>query len=116
MLSSSARLSHTVAKSLRLNRRKEETLVEARLLTQIWRRAGVIRCKEVALTSLWAERRLDWKWFCRAKKGPGVKILESRASKGGCRMRAAWYEKQGPARDVLMVGEMPDPHPTVGEV
>jgi NADPH:quinone reductase len=31
-------------------------------------------------------------------------------------MRAAWYEKQGSARDVLMVGEMPDPHPAVGEV
>jgi NADPH:quinone reductase len=31
-------------------------------------------------------------------------------------MRAAWYEKQGPARDVLMVGEMPDPHPAPGEV
>jgi hypothetical protein len=26
-------------------------------------------------------------------------------------MRAAWYEKQGPARDVLVVGEMPDPSP-----
>ena len=31
-------------------------------------------------------------------------------------MRAAWYEKQGPAKDVLMVGEMPDPHPVAGEV
>jgi NADPH:quinone reductase len=31
-------------------------------------------------------------------------------------MRAAWYEKQGPARDVLVVGEMPDPHPAAGEV
>jgi NADPH:quinone reductase len=31
-------------------------------------------------------------------------------------MKAAWYEKQGPARDVLVVGEMPDPIPTVGEV
>jgi NADPH2:quinone reductase len=31
-------------------------------------------------------------------------------------MRAAWYEKQGPAREVLMVGEMPDPHPAAGEV
>jgi NADPH:quinone reductase len=31
-------------------------------------------------------------------------------------MRAAWYEKQGPARDVLVVGEMPDPHPSAGEV
>lgn len=31
-------------------------------------------------------------------------------------MRAAWYEKQGPAREVLVVGEMPDPRPTAGEV
>jgi NADPH2:quinone reductase len=31
-------------------------------------------------------------------------------------MRAAWYEKQGPARGVLIVGEMPDPHPAPGEV
>lgn len=26
-------------------------------------------------------------------------------------MRAAWYEKQGAARDVLTVGEMDDPRP-----
>ncbi len=32
-------------------------------------------------------------------------------------MNAAWYEKQGPARDVLVVGEMPDPDPVpAGEV
>lgn len=31
-------------------------------------------------------------------------------------MRAAWYERQGPARDVLIVGEMPDPLPGAGEV
>jgi NADPH2:quinone reductase len=31
-------------------------------------------------------------------------------------MRAAWYEKQGPAREVLQVGEMPDPVPGAGEV
>lgn len=31
-------------------------------------------------------------------------------------MKAAWYEKQGSARDVLTVGEMPDPHPGPGEV
>src|ERR1700741_2857794 len=31
-------------------------------------------------------------------------------------MKAAWYEKQGPARDVLVVGEMPDPTPGAGEV
>ena len=31
-------------------------------------------------------------------------------------MKAAWYEKQGPARDVLVVGEMPDPIPAKGEV
>lgn len=31
-------------------------------------------------------------------------------------MRAAWYERQGPAGDVLVVGEMPDPAPGRGEV
>src|SRR5215831_11057164 len=31
-------------------------------------------------------------------------------------MKAAWYEKQGPACDVLVVGEMPDPVPAAGEV
>ena len=31
-------------------------------------------------------------------------------------MRAAWYEKQGPARDVLVVGVMDDPNPIAGEV
>ena len=31
-------------------------------------------------------------------------------------MKAAWYEKQGAARDVLVVGEMEDPQPRAGEV
>jgi NADPH2:quinone reductase len=31
-------------------------------------------------------------------------------------MKAAWYEKQGPARDVLVVGEMDAPMPVDGEV
>jgi hypothetical protein len=31
-------------------------------------------------------------------------------------MRAAWYEKQGAARDVLVVGEMDDPQPHNGEI
>ena len=31
-------------------------------------------------------------------------------------MKAAWYEKQGPAAQVLIVGEMPDPKPGPGEV
>lgn len=31
-------------------------------------------------------------------------------------MRAAWYERQGPPREVLTVGEMPDPIPGPGEV
>jgi len=31
-------------------------------------------------------------------------------------MRAAWYEKLGPAREVLQAGEMPDPLPGLGEV
>lgn len=31
-------------------------------------------------------------------------------------MRAAWYERTGPAREVLTVAEMPDPEPGPGEV
>src|SRR3954454_19706136 len=31
-------------------------------------------------------------------------------------MRAAWYDRPGPAADVLQVGEMPDPEPGPGEV
>src|SRR5262245_9081897 len=31
-------------------------------------------------------------------------------------MLAGWYEKHGPARDVLRVGEQPDPVPGRGEV
>jgi NADPH2:quinone reductase len=31
-------------------------------------------------------------------------------------VKAAWYEQQGPAREVLMVGEMPAPTPSPGEV
>ncbi len=31
-------------------------------------------------------------------------------------MRAAWYQRQGPAKDVLIVGEMPTPEPRRGEV
>src|SRR5579863_8469542 len=31
-------------------------------------------------------------------------------------MKAAWYERQGPAGDVLIVGEMKDPQPLAGEL
>jgi NADPH:quinone reductase len=31
-------------------------------------------------------------------------------------LRAAWYERQGPARETLVVGELPDVHPGPGEV
>jgi NADPH2:quinone reductase len=31
-------------------------------------------------------------------------------------MRAAWYEHRGPAHEALVVGEMPDPEPSDGEV
>jgi NADPH:quinone reductase len=31
-------------------------------------------------------------------------------------VRAAWYERRGPARDTLVVGEMPDVQPAPGEV
>ncbi len=31
-------------------------------------------------------------------------------------MRAVWYDRQGPARDVLVTGEMPTPEPALGQV
>ena len=31
-------------------------------------------------------------------------------------MRAAWYERNGPAAEVLKVGDLPDPAPAAGEV
>jgi NADPH2:quinone reductase len=31
-------------------------------------------------------------------------------------MKAVWFEKKGPAKEVLIVGEMPDPQPGIGEV
>lgn len=31
-------------------------------------------------------------------------------------MKAAFYERVGPAREVLLIGELPDPHPGSGEV
>ena len=31
-------------------------------------------------------------------------------------MRAVWYDRQGPAHDTLVVGELPDPEPGPGEV
>src|ERR1700680_1618448 len=41
--------------------------------------------------------------------------LEER-TRGGGTMRAAWYERTGAARDVLVVGEMPAVEPGPGEV
>ena len=35
---------------------------------------------------------------------------------GSAEVKAAWYEKQGPAKEVIVVGEMPDPEPERGEV
>src|SRR5438067_6598792 len=37
-------------------------------------------------------------------------------ARAGGEMKAAWYDKQGPAKEVLTVGEMADPHPAAGEV
>src|SRR5271166_2155990 len=37
-------------------------------------------------------------------------------ARGGADVLAAWYDRQGPAAEVLQVGEMPDPEPGPGEV
>jgi NADPH2:quinone reductase len=31
-------------------------------------------------------------------------------------VEAVWYDRQGPAGDVLQIGELPDPDPAAGEV
>jgi NADPH2:quinone reductase len=31
-------------------------------------------------------------------------------------MRALWYDRQGPAAEVLQAGELPDPQPGPGEL
>src|SRR3954452_6711906 len=46
--------------------------------------------------------------------GRGVGVGEGYA--GGCQMRAAWYERQGLATDVLQVGELPTLESGPGEV
>ena len=43
-------------------------------------------------------------------------LPDHRKGKSSHRMRAAWYEKQGPASEVLVVGEMSTPMPGPGEV
>jgi NADPH:quinone reductase len=52
--------------------------------------------------------------------GDSESFIGRRSSSKTCQlgkvMRAAWYERQGPARDVLTVGEMADPQPGAGEV
>jgi len=45
-----------------------------------------------------------------------LSVLGERGAGGPLFMKAAWYEKQGAARDVLTVGEMGEPRPRTGEV
>jgi len=53
---------------------------------------------------------------------PTVSVIENGIGKGDQTrsesriMKAAWYEKQGAARDVLIVGDMQQPDPVAGEV
>lgn len=48
---------------------------------------------------------------------PAVTWTRSTAAHGKAEeVRAAWYDRQGPAHEVLHVGELPDPEPGVGEV
>ena len=41
-------------------------------------------------------------------------VLDSTTSRK--RMKAAWYDRQGPADDILHAGTLPDPFPPPGEV
>src|SRR5215813_3838951 len=51
-----------------------------------------------------------------APRGPGAVSLGSPARYHPPIVKAAWYEKNGPAAEVLRVGEMPIPEPGPGEV
>jgi NADPH:quinone reductase len=42
--------------------------------------------------------------------------LRRELAKGERTVKAAWYERNGPAKEVLTIGEMPDPKPGPGEV
>jgi NADPH2:quinone reductase len=45
------------------------------------------------------------------------RVAQAFLLKGGReRMRAAWYERKGPARDVLIIGDIPDPTVGPGDV
>src|SRR5215204_7733763 len=49
-------------------------------------------------------------------RGFATLSVDKRRERGGFRMRAAWYERGGPAREVLTVGEMDVPRSAPGEV
>jgi hypothetical protein len=49
-------------------------------------------------------------------RGFAMLCADKRRERGGFRMRAAWYERGGLAREVLTVGETDDPRPGPGEV
>jgi NADPH2:quinone reductase len=53
--------------------------------------------------------------FGNANLSAAVIALNATRSKSKI-MKAAWYKKQGAARDVLLVGDMNDPQPRAGEV
>jgi NADPH:quinone reductase len=42
-------------------------------------------------------------------------MLNAKSATGEA-MRAVWYDRQGPAREVIVTGELPTPEPSVGEV
>lgn len=45
-----------------------------------------------------------------------AQVVKSRSFGDADAMRAAWYDRQGSAEDVLIIGELPTPHPAAGEV
>jgi NADPH:quinone reductase len=55
-------------------------------------------------------------WRLLPTRIPGGRIRETGELDLRTRMKAAWYEKQGAARDVLIIGDMDDPQPRTGEV
>ena len=74
--------------------------------------------EEIAATAaflLKSRRKLCVRRDFRHQRRRLLSLTNSRQKKRK-KMKAAWYERNGPARDVLTVGTMPDPVPGVGEV
>jgi NADPH2:quinone reductase len=68
----------------------------------------VTRTRALGLKELLDAGKVEYSGLSEAGSQPFARRLDL--------VRAVWYERQGPAAEVLQVGELPDPQPGPGEV